>query len=81
VAVIVGSKFVELAVGVTTTLERDAVGVGEPTAIELGKGLLDGPPVPPWATLKIANVPNNKNLSIMDTGSTGLYFKSLYVSI
>lgn len=65
----------------TTTLERDAVGVGEPTAIELGNGLLDGPPVPPWATLKIANVPNNKNLSIMDTSSTGLYFKSLYVSI
>ena len=68
---------------VTTTLERDAVAVGvaEPTAIELGNGLLDGPPVPPWATLKTANAPNNKNLSIMDTSSTGLYFKSLYVSI
>ena len=65
----------------TTSVERDAVGVPEPTAIELGNGVFDGPPVPPWATLKIANVPNSKNLSIMDTGSTGLYFKSLYVSI
>jgi hypothetical protein len=75
VAVIVGVNVL------TTSVERDAVGVAEPTVIELGNGLLDGPPVPPWATLKIANVPNNKNLSIMDTGSTGLYFKSLYVSI